>query len=55
MEVLKGFHMLEIKYKRYPGAWLFQLLSSSPSTTGLALQFTLVCHNSDNLFKAFIV
>ena len=23
--------------------------------TGLALLFTLVCHNSDNFFKAFIV
>ena len=27
----------------------------SPSTTGLALRFTLVCCNSDDLFKAFIV
>ena len=35
--------------------WSFQLLSCSPSTTGLALRFTLVCHNSDDLFKAFIV
>ena len=24
----------------------------SPSTTGLALRFTLVCHNSDDLIKA---
>ena len=24
-------------------------------TTGLALRFTLACHNSDDLFKAFIV
>ena len=37
------------------GAWLFQFLSCSPLTTGLALQFPLVCHNSDDLFKAFIV
>ena len=33
---------------------LFQLLSCSPSTTGLTLRFTLICHNSDDLFKAFI-
>ena len=34
--------------------WSFQLLSCSPSTTGLALRFTLVSHNSEDLFKAFI-
>ena len=35
--------------------WSFKLLSYSPSTTGLALRFTLVCHNSDDLFNAFMV
>ena len=35
--------------------WSFQLLSCSPSTTGLALRLLLLCHNSDDLFKAFIV
>ena len=35
--------------------WSFQFLSCSTSTTGLALWFTLVCHNSNDLFKAFTV
>ena len=40
-----------------PDPWLFKLLSCSLSTTGLALRFVQVCHNSDDLFKAeyFIV
>ena len=39
----------------HAGPWSFQLLSCSPYTTGLALGFTLLCPNSDDLFKAFIV
>ena len=44
---------LSLKIKVCP--WSFQLLSCSPSTTGLALRFTLVCYNSDDSFKTFIV
>ena len=54
----KSFYKSQAKscfYETHFEPWSFQLLSCSPSTTGLALQFTIVCHNSDNLYKAFIV
>jgi len=43
------------KYLPNSVPWSFQFLSCSPSTTGLALRLLLLCHNSDDLFKAFIV
>ena len=56
-EIQKLSHDLDVssEINTEVGPWSFQLLLCSPSTTGLALWFTLVCHNSDDKFKAFIV
>ena len=43
------------KYLPNSAPWSFQLLLCSPSTTGLALRLLLLCHNSDDLFTAFIL
>ena len=50
-----SFHLCRRGFETEFYSWPFQLLLCSPSTTGLALPFTLVCHNSDDLFEALIV